>query len=398
MLSLIKILIDMDYYQDFEQTIGAVIDSVKKMLYVRHKDIFQRIDFYDDEIYLEPLLYTYLHQQDNKWLDAVIYGYEKVKKREIAVFTNANGLVYLPNVGYLQTGVSNATLQLTTLEGEMVLRNGEGVVPFTMEPLVFSEDGIEIVKDQHPLLETVFADQGNRPEHTMVKDVYLMHMKGFNKGMRIIERNNPGHFNLLKRTLKKAMLFRSGRQHSFAVMSAHNMIFLNVNEWDDEIFFADHISHEGGHVTFFTLTYETRKELFTMPHDTPMGDLVGNPGQYPAIYLYFHGMFTFVEITKTLQGCIGQEGFSLAQQHDIKGRFVFHMQRFKLSLDEFERLGILREEGERWYEVFLKQYKEFEEEYLGLNGVYDFGDQPYDFNSKVFAKLNVLVGDDGLRP
>ncbi|MBW8687982.1 hypothetical protein [Chitinophaga rhizophila] len=381
----------MNYYEKFDDHLGAVVDSVKKLLYARHKDIFQRLDFYNDSIYMEPLLYTYLQQQDDKWLDSIIYGYEQSRKPVIVVFPNSQGIIYLPNVGYLRTSFSGHSLLLHTAGDVMTLLDGEIEMPFTFEPLLYSEHGIEIVIDHHPLLLNVFTEQGNRPEDIQVSGLHIQHLESFNKGMHIIEELNPGHFGLLLKNLKKVMLFNATQQNSFAVLSAHNMIFLCVNPWDDEIFFADHISHEGAHVTYFTLTYETKQQLFTVNCNTPLGDLVGNPGHYPSIYLFFHGMFTFVEITKTLQGCIDREGLTHMQQHDVKGRFIFHMQRFKLSLDMFEELNLFKEEGAAWYTLFKAQYEAFEEQYLALLPQYNLTGQPYDFNSKVFAEINASV-------
>ena len=65
------------FYNDFDNCQGKVIDSLKMLLYQRHEDIFERLDFDDDEIFLEPLLYSYIMQQDDTWLDSIIYGYEK---------------------------------------------------------------------------------------------------------------------------------------------------------------------------------------------------------------------------------------------------------------------------------------------------------------------------------
>ncbi|RBL89288.1 hypothetical protein [Chitinophaga flava] len=380
----------MNYYEEFEKYLPHVIDSMKKMLYSRHKDIFARIDFYNDNIFLEPLLYTYVHQQDTRWLDSIIYGYEQQKKAQINVFTNAGGVVYLPAVGYLRTGFPNATLLLTTTNNEMALTRDNNPVTYDFEPLLFSAHGIEMMKEQHPLLESVFIEQGNQPGDILVADIYKNHLEAFDKGMDIISRNNPGHFRLLLQNMRKAMLFHSERQNSFAVLSAHNMIFLNVNTWDDEVFFADHISHEGGHVTYFTLTYESKSRLFDCHYNTPLGDLIGEPGRYPAVYLFFHGLFTFVEITKTLQRCISQPEFSVRQQHDIKGRFIFHMQRFKLSLDMFAGMNIFQEEGRQWFSLFQEQYLEFEEQFQALLPLYNLSGQPYDFNSKIFAAVNDL--------
>ena len=384
----------MNYYADFDNCLGKVIDSLKKLLYKRHADIFERLDFYDDGIYQEPLLYTYINQQDPKWLDCIIYGYEKEKKEKIEVFSNSRGIIYIPRIGYFRTTACDRAIILETKGNEIQLMLDGKRLNYQYEPVLYAAHGIEIVKYQHPLLENVFTGQGTAPSDVIIEDVYKAHTGSFNKGLAIIEACNPAHFQVLLRVLKKVMLFTSERQNSFAVMTAHNMIFLNVNDWDDEIFFADHISHEGAHVNFFTLTYESKYELFKCHFNTPLENLLSGYGRHHSVYLCFHGLFTFVEITKCLGQCLEKHpengAFSARQIHDINGRFIFHMQRYKTAIGLFESLDILKQDGLEWFSLFKEHYHRLEEKYNKLAPLYSLKGQPYDFNSKIFAEMNAL--------
>jgi hypothetical protein len=383
----------MNYYTDFDDCQVKVIDSLKKILFTRHNDVFDRIDFYDDSIFLEPLLYTYVSQNDPKWLDCIIYGYERSKKETIEVFSNARGTVYLPQVGYLNTSIYNRQMVLLTRDDKMTLSLSGEEVQYTFEPLLYLAFGIEVLKDQHPLLEKVFIDQGST-EDVVIENVYQTHLESLEKGLKKIKDVNTYHFALLQKSLKKIMLFTSEEQNSFAVLAAHNMIFLNVHSWDDEVFFVDHISHEGAHCTFFTLTYESKSQLFKCHPNDAIGNFLGEPGKHSSIYLYFHGMFTFVEITKSLAGCLDDSTFSPRQGHDVRGRFVFAMERYKLSIDMFDELSyILTPLGLMWLELFRAQYYSLEARFHELNSLYTLINQPYDFNSKIFAQENHRMMD-----
>jgi hypothetical protein len=208
------------------------------------------------------------------------------------------------------------------------------------------------------------------------------------RGMEIIATNNPGHYDRLMKNLKKIMLFSSEVQNSFAVMTAHNMIFLNVHPWDDEIFFADHISHEGGHLVFYTLTFESKYQLFQCSFHTPIGNFIGELGKYGSVYMFFHGLSTFVEITTTLVKCIDDPIFSDRQRRDTIGRFIFHMHRFKNQLKTFDEIAIFEPEGQNWFFLFKKVFASMEPKFAELQPLYSLANQPYDFNSKVFAELN----------
>jgi hypothetical protein len=378
----------MNYYADFDSCQNRVIDSLKKILYTRHNDIFDRVDFYDDAIFQEPLLYTYISQKDNKWLDCIIYAYERTKKEKIEVFSNTRGIVYLPKVGYLKTEVANSAIVMETI-GEKINLYVNGVrIEYIFESLLYCAFGIEVVRDQHPLLEIVFSEQGST-ENVIIENIYYPHLDSLNRGLNLIKETNPQHFELLQRSLKKIMLFTSEKQNSFAVLTAHNMIFLNIHSWDDEVFFVEHISHEGAHSTFFTLTYETKSQLFKCHHNEPIGDFVGEPGKYSSIYLYFHGMFTFIEITKSLSGCLDVPTFSHRQYHDIRGRFIFAMERYKLSIDMFDNISdVLTTAGREWLEIFRAHFHSLEASFKKLYPLYTLINQPYDFNSQIFAQEN----------
>ena len=208
----------MNYYEDFDNCLSHVILSLKKLLYSRHEDIFERIDFYDDSIYQEPLLFTYVHQSDDKWIDSIIYGYESKKKEVIEVFSNESGVIYVPKVGYFLTDKISAKIFLHTTNNGGIKLKIDGVdLDYVFEPLIFLKNNIEIVKHHHPLLNLVFTDQGKNVADIRIDNIYKQHIESFNKGMAIIQEHNSEHYSLLKKNLKKVMLFSSEKQNSCVV-------------------------------------------------------------------------------------------------------------------------------------------------------------------------------------
>ncbi len=380
----------MEFYIDFDKYLGSVIDSIKQLLYSRNADIFNRLDFDDDSIYLEPLLYTYVNQEDDKWLDCIIYGYEKEKKKSIDVFSNAEGVIYIPQIGYFKTGIPAATLILESNDNGIILLYDEKKTEYVFEPVLLLDNGMELVKYQHPLLEVVFTEQVPKEAKIDIEGIYKIHLNNLNKGLAIIAENNPENYTLLLKNVKKVMLFNAAQPNSFAVMKAHNMIFLNVNVWDSEMFFADHISHEGGHVIFNTLTYESKFEMFNCHHNTNFSEVTGVEREHSSVYLRFHALFSYLEITKCIESCINNNALSKRNVHEAKGRYVFHVFRFKLAIESFEKINVFKEEGLAWFNFFKKHYRTLEEKYNELETMYVLDDQPYDFNSSIFEKRNPL--------
>ena len=381
----------MNYYSEFQNCHLKVLDTVKQALYSRHPDIFERLDFADDTIYAEPLLFSYLNQADNKWLDCIIYGYEKEKKEKIYVFSNAEGVVYIPNLGYFLTCLPNQQLILNSSGEAMILECEGQLIEYGFEALSFTDFGIEMVKYQHPLFEPLFTEGEPADYQPVVSGLHKKHLQSINKSLQIIKDCHPALFTLLQCCLKKIMLFNARHPNSFATLSAHNMVFLNVNSWDREFFFVDHLSHEGSHVIFFTLTFESKFELFNCAFDTPVTAFKDIPLRQGTIYLRFHGLFTFMEMTKTLNFCMNSHYGHDDTIHEIRGRFIFHMQRFKLMIDIFERLDIFKKEGWSWFEMFKKNYALLLPAFKELENRYSVRDQPYDFNYAIFAGANNLV-------
>jgi hypothetical protein len=381
----------MDYYNEFDNNLASVIDSLKQLLYERHPDIFERIEFQKDEIYLEPLLYTYVNQDNNKWLDSIIYGYEINKKQHIEVFSNSDGIVYLPNFGYLKTDSKNDTFSLITDDNDIILLFDNKEIPFEFEGILRLECGIEMLIHQHPLIEDLFIEQDVKVEDIIIENIYSSYIDFVNRGINLIEKFNPEHFSLLKKNLKKIMLFRGRQPNCFAIMKAHCMIFLNVKERDKEIFFVDHISHEGAHVTFNTITYESKYNLFKHHFNENFATITGNEYEHSSIYLRFHGLFTYYEIIKGIERCMKSNDFSIVNMHEIKGRFVFLLSRYKTALEVFQSLDVFKEEGLKWMNIFKTQYDRLEAEHGEMLNHFIIDEQPYDFNSQVFLKQNPIL-------
>lgn len=379
----------MDYFKSFDESQEKVIDSLKMLLYTRHNDIFERLDFENDSVYLEPLLYSYVMQEDDTWLDSIIYGYEGSPKSIISIFTNNKGIAYIPQVGYFHTSkireqlylqkLSNETYQIKDLKGD--------TVPHKLESIIFLNEGIELIKTQHPLFEHLFTTEENVIPNVEIDNCYIKHIDHFNNALQVIKDNYSEYFNLIKKSVKKVMIF-DGEQYSFAAIQAHNMIFLNTKDENDEIFFLDHILHEGAHVIFNTLTYESKIELFTVPFKTDFAVVTRDQNEHGELYGRFHGMFTQSNINPCLEICIEKNIFTGKQHKELLGRFTSNMTRFKAGINKFNIPSLYNDEGKKWYEFFNKRYNELYDRKHELINSFDVSNQPYAFSYEIFANTN----------
>lgn len=380
------------YYSDNEldDSISSVIDSLKKMLYSRHEDIFEKIDFDDDSIYLEPLFYSYVFQDDNRWLDSIIYGYRKEKPDSIAVFSNREGIVYLPMIGYFYTDLKYEGLTLKQANGEYALFLNDRPVPYKFTPIYYLEYGIELLLSLHPLFEALFIEQDVAVEDITVEHSWKEYVPSINDGLQIVASANPGFFQKLQKNLKKILVFDGAAPNPFATLKAHNMIFINTRDQGGKLFFADRISHEGGHVIFFSLTYESKYKLFHCHPNTPFVEITKNEEDHGTIYLRFHGLFTYLSILGWLLAYSEKSLDEREEIHELKGRTLFHLQRFHILLQKFSVLSVFEPEGERWLEIFEDFSNRNSDTYLALSEQYSIEGQPYDFSYEIFKALNPI--------
>lgn len=378
----------MNFYETFDNDLQVVTDSLKYLLYQRHENIFERLNFENDDIFQEPLLFSYITQDDNSWLDGIIYGYENTKPKQIQVLSNDQGIVYLPNYGYLHTKLNSSRIELITVDKNIRLQFNNETVAFKFEPLLIMENGIEIIRYQHPLFERIFASGNQKNFAIKIDNVYHPYVDKFHAAYNLISRCNPTFFSALRKNLKKIILFSAKAPNSFADMKMHNAICLNVNSWNTEIFFVDHISHEGAHLNFNTLTYESKNRFFKIPLDTLFSEVTGQSYEHSTLYLRFHGLYTFYEITATLEKVIFNEDISSEKLHEAKGRLIYHLHGYGLAIKTFGNLDIFKEDGLALFNMFKLHQNHLSEKYSSWKHIYIFNEQPYDFNLEIFKKQN----------
>jgi hypothetical protein len=378
------------YYtlNELENSISSVIDSLKQMLYNRHEDIFEKIDFGNDNIYMEPLLYSYVFQNDDKWLDSIIYGYRREKPDSISVFSNREGIVYLPMIGYFYTDLKYEGLTLKQANGEYLLFFNERPVSYKFAPVYYLEHGIELLLCLHPLFESLFIEQDVAVEDIAVEHTWKEFVPRINDGLKIVAAANPVFFQKLQKNLKKILVFDGAAPNPFAAMKAHNMIFINTRDQGGKLFFADRISHEGGHVIFFSLTYESKYTLFHCHPNTPFLEITKNNDDHGTIYLRFHGLFTYLSILGWLLEYSKKSLNDREEVHELKGRTLFHLQRFHILLQKFLVLSVFEPEGERWLKVFEDFFNRNGDTYMKLAEQYSIEGQPYDFSYEMFNSFN----------
>ena len=116
-----------------------LLETIQLLLYKENSSLLEKIDFEDDNIFFEPLLFAYFNsKKDNLFskdlLTEIMQGYF-VEQKPLLVKESYNneGVAYLPNIGYFDK------------EGNKIDH-------------ILKIDAFEIVKINHPLLEKYFYE------------------------------------------------------------------------------------------------------------------------------------------------------------------------------------------------------------------------------------------------
>ncbi|MEN9611830.1 MAG: hypothetical protein RLZZ628_2644 [Bacteroidota bacterium] len=102
---------------DFEVNLSQIeqgklelADIVKTSIWQQEPQWFDKLDFENDAIFTEPSLFYYFRSLKNNVnhfmsLDQILYGYlsKELRNPSLSVFTDADGIVYLPNLGFVTT-------------------------------------------------------------------------------------------------------------------------------------------------------------------------------------------------------------------------------------------------------------------------------------------------------
>lgn len=83
---------------EYKEYVDNVIYSIKNILYKKDPLIFDKIDFYNDDIFLEPLLFSAIINNDNENIERSLMSY----KSNSLIKIKGKNSIYIPNIGYIK--------------------------------------------------------------------------------------------------------------------------------------------------------------------------------------------------------------------------------------------------------------------------------------------------------
>ena len=304
-----------------------IINTIKLLLYKENTSVFEKLNFDDDEVFLEPLLFAYFNSKSynsypKEALEEMLQGYF-IKKEEIITHSySRDGIAYVPNIGYFKVNES---------------------IPFEKIKFI-AHTNIELI--QYPIiyLKYIFRDFNEQPieerKITISKELVEVHEESLTIALSYIKKYSSNHYNLIEQCCKKILLFKTDPKNtnSFATINAHGMAFLNVFQKEyDEVFFVDDIAHQTGHIIMTTITFK-RKDYFLIDENLNIKSIVNNPKEYRSFYILFHALYTYYTTILCLDNCISNNCFDKRQAHEAIGRIGFYLVKYNLDINTFNNV------------------------------------------------------------
>ncbi|PCI93396.1 MAG: hypothetical protein COB15_16475 [Flavobacteriales bacterium] len=387
---------------------NSFIHDIKILLYKENENIFDVLDFEDDNIYLEPLLYVYFagEKLDETNLDTILYGYIKPAKRpkQISVKSDNFGRIYLPNLGWIHTENKECYFviisDLVSANGFFLVAHGEQV-NLNFEPLeLIKGTAIELIKYPIPALNQFYFNPEKERVIVEIEHISKIKLQQLTKSWNLIERLVPDHFQLIISAITKNVVFNIDAVHrnSFASERSNGLVFFNAYQKEyNEVFFIDDIAHQTGHAILYSVMYNLA-DFFIIDPTTALESLKLSNGENELrdARVLLHSLYTYYTVIICLDACLDANIFKNEKRHEILARIYFYLSKCRHDLsvienNEFWRKNkLFTEKGKSIYNVIKEQYCKTFDKWMPAIQDFDMSNQPYNFTYSKFVELNPL--------
>lgn len=389
------------FLKEFDNGQAQFCDSIKTLLFKSNENIFNLLDFDNDEIYLEPMLFAYFNSTNPlETLDQIVFGYVDYKKRptQIKVYSDEDGIVYLPKIGYFYSNLKKTHLDLkyNRLNNLIELFNGIRSVNYTFAPIETLTEipDIEICLHSNSLVSKYFTEWPSFKDFKSlkVKETAISQKRAIQDSFEILKRSSVGDYNMLIKSTKKIYLFRNPEIRCFVTRSVHGAIFLNVPEYSNETFYLEELIHQCSHNVFNAITANT-KEYFKVDPSSSLANFIKKDGEKRSLYDACHGHYTVCKGIEYLSECIKYVDFIGDKMHELIGRVAIKEKRFRIGLNLVNFNEVFTQKGKTTYEFLDKTCERVISEHPSVFNKYNFSNQQAVFDYNKFKEINRIFFD-----
>lgn len=357
-------------------------DLIRAALYDQGKEIFDLLDFDDDNIFLEPSLFCYflsdIDQDKKVSLEQCLYGYITSRPKQLIVRSDIFGFVNLPNLGYLKIQPNSQV----EVDEDFI---NENLIPNNY--IENSQIGLCLHPTNHLVYQAIGVTFHESPEISFKK-----HIVECNHAVTFFQQYIPAYWNLIEICTREFVVFSSPDYNSFAGIMQHGTAYFNVeNQHKSTVFFIDDIAHQCGHIIFNTMTYDTKNYL-NVPKKYPLKNFSPNPQEKRGVYGAFHGLYTYSAILISLDTFVDNNSLNITQDlyHEALGRIGFYLNKFASDVSLMNNSEILTEKGLQLHKQFEEVFKHIYNKRYNEIKRFSYHNQPYIFQYSLFLEVNPI--------
>ena len=349
-----------------------IINTIKLLIYKENPSILEKLDFENETIFLEPLLFAYFNsKKENLFTETllieILQGYfVETEPLLLKESFNKYGVAYVPNLGYFD-------------------KDGNKIED------ILNIDNFEILKTAHPILEKYFIEyyKGHivnpNPEH---KSVWRESIKDLEKSILIIKEHLPVFYNELVFANKKIYLHNNPKILNFTSIETLGMLCFYVLESKNVIYFIEEIIHQASH-NFLYYVVQNRKEYFKIDVDNIiMRELTKQEWDYRNVYGAFHGLYTVTKRVECFDILLTKNIFKGREKHKLLGRMADMFPRFQTGLELLNLDEVYTKKGKDLYLELTQKCQKILDKYEKIKNEFDLSHRDLDFRYNEFCLTN----------
>lgn len=373
---------------------SGFIETIKRFLYKKDLSIFEKIDFYNEKIYLNPLLYSYFSmgkENINIKLEQILYSFLP-NDSIVNVISDKDGIIYLPNYGYLLDIRANTKFIFSKNSKLLYLQdNIKESIPYRYEKVcTIQNNQIELCLYNNKYFDSIirtWIDSDNILSEKDHKYLVNKHQNDIERAFEIIKNILPEFYELIIASTNKIFLYENKNIRSFVTRKCHGTIFFSVNDNSNITFFLEEILHQCAHNIFNAVTFDISKFL-QISEKEKLGNLISNE-DHRTIYDAFHGVFTVSTGTQSLYKIcskIDLENEDLNEE--LLARLAIKSNRFRTGIEKVDFDTVFTKKGKIIYDFLDKKCEQIINEHPDIFNKYNFYNQPHVFSYEEFKKVN----------
>jgi hypothetical protein len=348
---------------------GQLRSGQKKLAHSMRTRIFQRLpafysklDEVNDAVFLEPLLFAYFDGllPDSIRLEQLLVGsiVHAGSSEHLPVFSDENGVIYLPALGYLMTGLGQEEFTLIWDKDLQCLELKHGGQPAVFDfelPYYARGTAIEITSVIYAPWQPFFEEEmrkgsqgfSNIPEpvfpsqETMLQN-WIPQMESV---FDLLGRCCPAYLEEIMSVIRRIVIFESKNLPSFSPQGLNGCVFLNCTEAVSEVSIISGLSVYTTQLQFYLLKLENDPFFRLKPDQACINEYSRDSKKNFAFFRDMEELFISSKQAEVLESCYSSKFFSGAMRHEFAGRLAHNRHNYQTEIDTLAQENILTDKG-----------------------------------------------------